>query len=44
MNVNKATVLFVATILMLSTLLAGCPPPLGRRGGRPPHPPIPGRR
>lgn len=41
---KKTMVLFVATILLLSAVLAGCPPPFGRRGGRPPHPPIPGHR
>ena len=30
---RKTMVLFVATILLLSAVLAGCPPPFGRRGG-----------
>jgi len=34
-------VLFVATILLLSAVLAGCPPRFGR--GHLPRPPIPGR-
>lgn len=43
---QKTVVLFVATILLLSSVLAGCLPPFGRRGGgpHPPRPPIPGRR
>jgi hypothetical protein len=42
---KKSLVLFVATIIMLSAVLTGCPPPLGRpgHGPRPPHPPIPHR-
>ena len=30
---KNTMVLFVATILLLSAVLAGCPPPFGRRGG-----------
>jgi hypothetical protein len=42
---KKSMVLFVATIVLLSAVLAGCPPPFGRRGHlpRPLHPPIPHR-
>ena len=34
---KKSMVLFVTTIVLLSAVLAGCPPPFGRHG----HPPVP---
>jgi hypothetical protein len=40
---KKSLVLFVATIVLLSAVLAGCPPPFGRRGHLP-RPPIPHHR
>jgi len=40
---NKQLVLLVATIVLLSAVLSGCPPPMGRRGHLP-RPPVPGHR
>jgi hypothetical protein len=36
---KKTMVFFAATIMLLSAVLAGCPP--WPRGGHPPHPPHP---
>ena len=41
---KKSLVLFVATIVLLSAVLAGCPPPRPGRHLPGPHPPIPHRR
>jgi hypothetical protein len=38
---KKSLALFVTSIVLLSALLAGCPPP---RPGHVPHPPVPHRR
>jgi hypothetical protein len=40
---KNSLVLFVATIVLLSAVLAGCPPPRPGHLPRPPHPPIPHR-
>lgn len=41
---KRSLVLFVTTIVLLSAVLAGCPPPLGRPGHGPRLPvPIPHR-
>jgi hypothetical protein len=39
--VKKSLALFVTMIVLLSTLLAGCPPPRPGHAPHPPHPPVP---
>ena len=42
---KKSAVLFVATVVLFSAVLAGCPPfPHGGHPPKPPHPPVPHHR